>query len=192
MSSAENERDRVLRLGREALANLNTSKNWHWWVDVGVALHIGREECKEQVGLKNSNVPPNKYGARYNRVFSHWMQEQGFNTIDAGDRSRLLQVMDNLDKITAWRDTLTEPERRNLNHPSSVYRQWKRKTEPKPRPEVRKSATATERDRVEKLLGMLGSDQNGEQAAAATAILNVAKTRKQTIVELMRSVFARA
>lgn len=47
------------------------------------------------------------------------------------------------------------------------------------------------RDRLEKFLGMLGSDFDGERANAAGFIAKMARERKQTIVELMESTFGR-
>jgi hypothetical protein len=45
------------------------------------------------------------------------------------------------------------------------------------------------RDRVEKLLGMLGSSFAGERANAAAALSRVAREHKLTIVELLQGVF---
>jgi hypothetical protein len=100
---------------------LNTDQNFTWWLDVGDAILIGREEAMREAG---TNQPE---GGRYNRLFGEWLVREKLD-FDKGDRSRLLQVMDNRLAIEGWRMTLPLVERRNLNHPSTVLRKWKAST----------------------------------------------------------------
>lgn len=142
---SESDRDRVVRLGRQALKNLDKDKNWTWWIDVGNAILIGREECKTECGITpNTNLPPGSWGANYNRAFGEWLVREKLD-FDKGDRSRLFEVMDNLAAIEGWRMTLTLSERLRLNHPSTVLRKWKAATQPPPRTGER---TPTLRDSV--------------------------------------------
>jgi hypothetical protein len=58
----ESDRDRVIRNGRAALKRLQNDRNWTDWLAVGEAILIGREECKEACGLKDTNLPPGDWG----------------------------------------------------------------------------------------------------------------------------------
>jgi hypothetical protein len=49
------------------------------------------------------------------------------------DRSIAIELAKHADEITAWRETLTEKQRRRLIHPLSHFTRWKRETQPKPR-----------------------------------------------------------
>jgi hypothetical protein len=118
----ESDRDRVIRQGRQALKMLNTDQNFTWWLDVGDAILIGREEAMREAG---TNRPE---GGRYNRLFGAWLVREKLD-FDKGDRKRLLDVMDNRLAIEEWRmKTLTLVERRKINHPSTVLRKWKAAT----------------------------------------------------------------
>jgi regulator of replication initiation timing len=64
-------------------------------------------------------------GSRYNSEFGSWLAHHHFDNIDKGDRIRLIEVIDNLPAIEAWRATLTQTARLRLNHPSSILRKWK-------------------------------------------------------------------
>src|SRR5215831_345996 len=54
----ESDRNRVIRNGRAALKRLQNDRNWTDWLAVGEAILIGREDCKEACGLKDTNLPP--------------------------------------------------------------------------------------------------------------------------------------
>lgn len=123
----ETDRDRVIRLGRQALKNLDKDKNWTWWRDVGEAILIGREECKGECGLSDTNLPPGSWGGAYNRAFGEWLVREKLD-FDKAARSRLLEIMDNLPAVEAWRRTLSLSERRKFNHPDTVLRKWKAAT----------------------------------------------------------------
>ncbi len=91
--------------------------------------------------------PPGRYGrgrteqpigSRYNSELGSWLARHHFDNIDKGDRSRLIEVIDNLPAIEAWRATLTQIACLRLNHPSSILRKWKAATEIKePQPTLR-------------------------------------------------------
>ena len=125
----ESDRERITRTGREALKRLDSDRNWPDWLAVGKAILIGREECKQQCGLADTNLPAGSWGRAYNRAFGEWLAKEKLD-LDKGNSSRLLEVMDNLPAIEAWLMTLTLPERRRLNHPSIVLRKWKVATQP--------------------------------------------------------------
>jgi hypothetical protein len=90
-------------------------------------------------------------GRAYNEAFSAWLRENGFDKIDGSVRSRLAECMDNLEEIEAWRDTLSDKERIEFNHPNTVIRRWKAyKATPKA---LRSSPVARLQAKVEKLEG---------------------------------------
>jgi hypothetical protein len=109
----------TIRHGQQAWHRLGQDHSWEDWKQVGAAIGIGRRRAMREAAV---NRP---VGCRYNVLFAAWLNEFGFDNLDKADRSRLFAVMDNLDKIEAWRATLTLTERRRLNHPSAVFRKWK-------------------------------------------------------------------
>ncbi|MPZ36607.1 MAG: hypothetical protein GEU95_00860 [Rhizobiales bacterium] len=171
----ESDRDRITRTGRAALKRLDSDQNWHDWLAVGEAILIGRQECKEECGLADTNLPAGSWGGAYNRAFGEWLAKEKLD-FDKGDRSRLLEVMDNLPAIETWRMTLTLPERRRLNHPSTVLRKWKAATQPKePR-----EAKPTLRDSVANLSEeSTAKDREIEALKAHIAELEAAPTANQ-------------
>jgi hypothetical protein len=96
---------------------------WNDWMAIGNALLIGRQDA---VAAAETN-----HGSRYNSEFDSWLARYHFDDIDQGDRSRLIEVINNLSAIEAWRATLTRTARLRLSHPSSVLRKWKAATEVK-------------------------------------------------------------
>lgn len=118
----ENDRQRVVRQGMEAWSALKTEKNWAYWVQVGEALQVGREDAMLEA---STNQP---IGSRYNGVFGKWLVRHKLDDMDKSDRSRLLAVMENRAAIEAWRMTLTLTERIRLNNPNVVLRKWKAAT----------------------------------------------------------------
>ena len=117
----ESERDKVLRIGRDSLKMLDKDQNWSWWMDVGEAILLLREEAMAEA------VTNRPEGGAYDRIFGEKLRDEKLD-FDKGDRSRLFSVMDNRAAIEEWRATLTTSERRKLNHPSTVWRKWKAAT----------------------------------------------------------------
>jgi hypothetical protein len=74
--------------------------------------------------MRDGNINKPK-GRSYNAAFSAWQKKYSFESLDKGDRSRLLNMMDHRKEIDDWLQTLPESERLRLNHPSSVWRRWK-------------------------------------------------------------------
>jgi DNA repair exonuclease SbcCD ATPase subunit len=161
---SEDDRENVIQQGIDAWHQLK--KSWEHWRMVGKALLVGREWAMHHAG---TNRPE---GKGYNQAFGGWLERYKLNDIDQGDRHRLLEVMDNLDKIEGWRAGLTEGERRKLNNPSTVLRKWRKATavpaEEKPKKDtlsesVRKLDTrvydlTTEKDELQTAYDKLKSD----------------------------------
>jgi hypothetical protein len=104
--------------GKEALDRLRRDSTWEDWLAVGVAIDIGRQHALQVSG---KNTPG---GKGYNTAFSKWLKENGFGSLDGGDRKRLMDCMDHRGEIEEWRKILTVTQRMKLNHPSTVWRQW--------------------------------------------------------------------
>ncbi len=112
--------DDPVALGREAWGRrkADARASWHDWKLIGEALAVGR---KESMAKAKADRPA---GRKYNELFGHWIQIHGFHEIDKADRAKLLRIIENLDDVEAWRKTLTESQRTQINHPSSVWRAW--------------------------------------------------------------------
>ena len=114
--------DDPVALGREEWLRLKEDApvTWDKWRKIGAAVYIGRQETMAAVGAKKPK------GKKYNVRFGHWLQLNGFDDIDSGDRGKLLRIMENLSAVEAWRATLSEADRLRWNHPYSVWTAWKR------------------------------------------------------------------
>jgi hypothetical protein len=135
-SSSMEDRETHVRRGQEAWQRhiQKGDATWNDWMAIGDALLIGRQDA---MAAAETNQP---IGSRYNSKFSNWLVRHHFDNIDKGDRSHLLEVIDNRPAIEAWRATLTLTVRLRLNHPSSVLRKWKAGTEGKEwKPTLRES-----------------------------------------------------
>jgi hypothetical protein len=108
----------IVTRGREAWRDLRNDETWEKWVAIGRAIEIGRTETMR---LLHTNQPK---GRAWSETFGNWLQENDFDKIDKGVRSRLQTCLDNLTAIEAWRQTLGLTQRLQLNHPNAVYRRW--------------------------------------------------------------------
>jgi hypothetical protein len=112
-----------------------------------------------------------------------WLDAQGFSSIDKGARSRLLKLIDQLPEVLAWREKLSSAERLNLNHPNSVwrkyappaYKQKKKASQGSPLP-------LPARDKLAKVLGMLGSNADGEVVNAAGQALKILREHNLDVI----------
>jgi hypothetical protein len=60
-----------------------------------------------------------------------WLRENGLDDVVEQERYRLFLIIENLDAISAWRDSLDEAQRRRLNHPNAIWSHWRRQTDGK-------------------------------------------------------------
>jgi hypothetical protein len=109
----------AVRQGQEAWQRLRSHSTWEDWKKVGAALVIGRAEA-----MRDGHVNKPK-GRSYNAAINAFLKKFGFDGLDSGDRSRLLDVMDHQSEVEGWLSKLTPKERLRLNHPASVWRRWK-------------------------------------------------------------------
>ena len=112
----------VLHRGREAWNRLRTNSTWEDWKAVGKAHVIG-----QATAMRDAHVNKPK-GRSYNAAFSAWARKFGFEGLDKGVRSRLLDVMKHLAEIDTWLAKLPPTEQQKINHPNTVWRKWKAST----------------------------------------------------------------
>jgi hypothetical protein len=112
----------AIESGRAAWARLRERgrRDWADWLYVAHAVRIGRDAALEAAGVKTP------FGKRYTNAMAEWLRQNGLENIQQQVRYRLLQVLDNLPAIEAWRAGLDEKERDRLNHPDSVWWHWQR------------------------------------------------------------------
>ena len=108
--------------GREAWRSLKNDETWEKWVAIGRAIEAGKAAIMR---LLHTNQPK---GRAWSQTFGGWLQENEFDQIDKGVRSRLQNCLDRLPEIEAWRRTLGLTQRLQLNHPNAVLRRWQAAT----------------------------------------------------------------
>jgi hypothetical protein len=174
--------------GFDAWGRLKKScqQTWSDWLLVGAALLIGRREAMR---IACSNAPS---GGRYRAAFTYWLTENGFADLEKRTRADLLRIMECLDEVEVWRSGLKKDHRLRVNHPSTTWRACsasKKGVTPRRssradqyEEDVRRLqeendmlrgrfdrvlASAVDRAKLAKILGMLGSSQDGEVLNAA-------------------------
>jgi len=110
--------------GREAWQRLQSHQRTAWadWFEVGKAFKIGRDAA---LVAANAKTP---YGKAYTRIFGNWVRDNGLDEIRKAHRSRLMQCVENIAAIDAWRAALPERRRNSYNHPDAVWFAWRRDT----------------------------------------------------------------
>jgi hypothetical protein len=108
----------IVTRGREAWQSLRNDETWEKWIEIGRAIEAGRNAIMRHL---HTNQPK---GRAWSETFGAWLQENEFDQIDKGVRSRLLTCLENLPAIEAWRQTLGRTLRLQLNHPNAVCRRW--------------------------------------------------------------------
>jgi hypothetical protein len=114
----DHDTETLVSRGREAWRTLRDDETWEKWVAIGRALDAGRSAIMRHL---NTNQPK---GRAWSETFGAWLEENDFDKIDKGVRSRLQTCLDNLTEIEAWRNTLGLTLRLQLNHPNAVFRRW--------------------------------------------------------------------
>jgi hypothetical protein len=111
----------IIRDGQAACRWFNRDKTWEAWVRVGKAFLEVRIVAMHRAGV---NRP---FGPRFTEVQGLLLRQFKFTEYikDSGDRARLVEVMETLPAIEAWRKGLTEDQRRMWNHPTTVLRRYK-------------------------------------------------------------------
>jgi hypothetical protein len=171
------DRDTYIKRGQEAWHRHKNNATWNDWLAIGEALQIGRQDAMAAAG---TNQPA---GSKYNAVFGEWLARHQFDDIDKSDRSRLMEVMDNLAAVNVWRETLTQTARLRYNHPNTVLRKWKATVAPKkPKDESKPTLRDTNIHLSEELETMKAHVAELE-AARESDVVSLALTATEQIVE---------
>jgi len=112
--------EEVIRLGREAMQRQR--RRFADWMLIAAAIDAGQTEIMRQLHL---NKP---HGGRYEKAMAAWLVANGFKEINKGTRWRTLECLRNRVEIETWLAGLTDGDRFKLNHPDTVLRKWKKKT----------------------------------------------------------------
>ena len=164
---------KLIERGKASYVALKTSKNWLWWVDIGYAIDAGRSQIL--IALGNPNNPQDK---KLRDAMGLWLKETGFDAIDKTIRARLKSCMENIDRIEAWREGLSEDDRISWNHPTTVWNHYKKTLEDvvkgprNPTPNERIMALQEELDEAQERIAELelgaveGEDLNDKLAQA--------------------------
>jgi hypothetical protein len=113
---------RTIKAGVECWQAIGRAESFEAWVKIGKALQIGRDYSLKTTG---ANRP---MGQIYCKAFSAWIDRQGFAGMQKSLRSVAIDLAENAEAITAWRNTLPERQRKRLVHPLSVTRRWRAST----------------------------------------------------------------
>jgi hypothetical protein len=107
------------------LVRLHGDVTWDDWIGVGAAMEIVTAEALAVVGTLKWDPNNKQLVIEFNARWELYEKRAGLNhkPLSKQERSALREVMDN-SAISAWRSTLTGPEKRNLNHPKAVLRRF--------------------------------------------------------------------
>jgi hypothetical protein len=113
--------------GRQAWRQIRSRAlaSWNDWLSVGHALVVARAIVMRETG---TNKP---VGGKYNVAMGAWLRGNGFDGINTQERHNAVRCAENEAAIEAWRETLTEVQRRKYQSASCVLNYWKRATRPK-------------------------------------------------------------
>jgi hypothetical protein len=139
--------DEIVARGRTAAERLAGGQTWTDWVAVGRAFRVGRNFAMR---IASTNQPK---GKRYALAFGLWLKHKQLDQVaDKGTRSNLLDLIDNLEAVEAWRAELPLERQLKLNHPRNTRDAWRRsRREEQIEGERRPSALTQLRESVEKL-----------------------------------------
>ena len=110
----------IIKCGCEAWRRAGRNALFNDWIKIAEALAVGRSACM-RLAARNS-----RFALRYNALMLQWLQERGMQEITGQERHKALAVLDQLPAILEWRKTLTNEQRRCLNHPSAILGRFKR------------------------------------------------------------------
>jgi hypothetical protein len=112
----------TVKHAQAAATRLRNGAAFDDWIAVGRALLIGRTEAMRTA---NTNRPE---GKAYAAAFGRWLTTTKLSVADGAVRSRLLDLLDHVADVRKWRETLPVSKRLELNHPTTVWRHWKKST----------------------------------------------------------------
>ena len=113
---------RTVKAAAECWQAYGRASSFEAFLKIGQGLLVGRNLVLRSTG---ANAP---HGRRYSLAFSRWIREYKFETMAKSLSSVCIDLAENAEAITAWRDTLPERQRKRLVHPLSVTRRWRAAT----------------------------------------------------------------
>jgi hypothetical protein len=114
---------KVIKQGRDCWERITEVETFTNWLTIGKALQCGKAHALRVTGANQA------WGRNYSLVFCEWMQQYGFGRMQKSVRSVAIELAENADAITAWRDGLPGRQRKRLIHPLSVTRRWRAATQ---------------------------------------------------------------
>jgi hypothetical protein len=121
--------DRIARIkenGLECLGRLHGDQTWEDWMGITAAMEIITEEALDAVNATRWDKDNKAAVKEFNRRWEEYESGAGKNykPLSKQERWAVREVMTN-PEITAYRSTLTGPEKRRLNHPNAVINRWR-------------------------------------------------------------------
>lgn len=132
--------ERIKAEGLQCLGRLHGDLTWDDWLGVGAALEVITAEALAVVGAFKWESNNKRAVCEFNARWDLYEYSAGVNhkPLSKQERCALREVMVN-PEISAWRSTLTGPEKRRLNHPNAVINRFKAQAKAKATPaETRK------------------------------------------------------
>lgn len=124
----EDRRQRIKQNGLECLGRLHGDQTWEDWMGIAAAMEIITEEALDAVNASAWDKDNKQAVKEFNRRWDSYEAGCGKNhkPLSKQERWAVREVMTN-PAISAYRSTLTGPEKRRLNHPNAVINRWKAK-----------------------------------------------------------------
>ena len=133
-----NNAERVQRIkanGLQCLGRLHGDQTWDDWIGVGAALVIITKEALVEVAALKWDPNNKRLVKAFTVRWDEYEAGAGKNhkPLSRQERHALREVMNN-PELSAWRSTLTGPEKRRLNHPNAVLNRYKSQAKAKATP----------------------------------------------------------
>jgi hypothetical protein len=125
-NSGDVERQRIKANGLACLGRLHGDMTWEDWMGAGAAMVIITGEALVEVGALKWDPNNKRLAKAFNVRWEEYEAGAGNNhkPLSKQERCALREIMGNPD-ISAWRSTLTGPEKRKLNYPKAVLARFK-------------------------------------------------------------------
>jgi hypothetical protein len=113
---------------REFEEDAKKGLTYHKWLSVCEGLSEARREALEQLGLTHTNLPTYRVGGGFNKVFGAILRREHLSSeiIDSKTRGDTFNVIEHRVEIEQWREGLDPVKRARLNHPQSIWREFKK------------------------------------------------------------------
>jgi hypothetical protein len=127
--------DATVEAGRAAWQRIKegAQTSFESWLAIGRALLIARRECMARA---KCNSP---YGKGYAKEMRAWLDSNGLGDVENKERQGALYMVEHQADIEAWRDGLSDEQRRRCNHPNTILKHLQGGTVPQkrgPKPQI--------------------------------------------------------